>query len=256
MKKFTIQCVLLLFFSSTFAFAQDTLKTSAGRWTTELNINPLQGQISLNNAINQIKVRYFVTNQTALRFAFSLNNIKRDENQKSIYGTNPLDDSYVYKTTTFGLNLGFEQHLTGTRRLSPYIGAEIAFGLKSSKETIDTKESTTEIKGGWETYQSGIYYDPYYRNNISYQYSIPSENGYTSFGINLITGFDFYISKHLFVGYELLFGYNYLKYDDFEVTVTPKPGQTVSNTNYPTKKSKESNFGAKIINGIRFGYTF
>lgn len=255
MKRLTLQIVILLFISTTLLYGQDSLKTSAGRWTTELNINPLQGQISLNNAINQIKVRYFITNQTSLRFAFSLNNIKKDGSSISQYGISPVNNSFTQKSTSFGLNFGFEKHLTGTHRLSPYIGAEIAFGLKNSNETIETLQSTTEIKGGWQTYQTTL---SYYPNSGYGNLTVASntELGYTSMGINLITGFDYYIAKHLFVGYELLFGYNYIKYADIEINITSKPRETITNNANPTQSSQESNFGAKIVNGIRFGYTF
>ena len=249
-------CSMLFLLVSHTALSQDTLKTLSGSWTAELNVNPLQGQISLNNAINQIKVRYFKANNVAYRLAFSINNVKRDDDKKSSYGTNPIDDSDVRKSTSFGLNFGIEKHFTGTRRLSPYIGGEIAFGLKSASETIDSKQSTTEIKGGWQDSQPIQYY-----NNGSYYYytSITNtEHGYKSIGLNFVTGFDFYVAKHLFLGYEMLFGFNYIKNDAIITTVTPKPGQTNYNSgnNSPNQNSKERNFGPKVINGIRLGYTF
>lgn len=255
MKKLSLQCIVLLFITSALAFGQDTIKTPAGRWSTEVNINPLQGQISLNNAINQIKVRYFTVNNVAFRLAFSLNNNKMDDGAKSSYGTNPTNDTEVKKSTTFGLNLGFEQHLNGTRRLSPYIGAEIAFGLKSANETSDDSQGSKEIKGGWINYQMTQYYDPNYGyRTVSSSYIV--EKGYTSFGANLVVGFDYYIASHLFIGYEFLYGFNYVKYDDIELTYTPKIGQSNPNNDYPTISSKVRSFGAKIVNGIRLGYTF
>ena len=255
MKSLSLPIVLLLFLTSHLAMGQDTLKTAPRGWTTELNVNLFQGQVSLNNAINQIKVRYFLNSQSALRLAFSFSNSNKEESSKNPYSTNPYDNTDQKKSNTFGINLGFEHHFTGTRRLSPYIGAEIAFGVKNSNETLKTKDGDTEVKGAWmiaQTYQ-------YYNNGNPYNYivNVPTEKGYTSFGINLLTGFDYYVAKHLYVGYELLLGYSNLKYDDVEITVTPKAGQTsTDNTTYPKLGEKESGFGAKIINGIRLGYTF
>lgn len=254
--------VLLLFvalsiFSTRLTYAQDTLKTCAKSWTAELNVNPFQGQISLNNALNQIKVRYFATDNLAYRLAFNINNVRRDNGQSSAYGSNPIENSDIKKSTTFGLNLGFEKHLTGTRRLSPYIGAEIAFGMKSAKETIDSKQSTTEIKGGWQSTQVLQYNNG---NGTYYYTSINNTDiGYQSFGINIVTGFDYYVAKNFFFGYEMLLGYNYTKYTKVETTFTPKPGQTSqtgANNSYPDQTGKEHSFGPKIINGIRLGYTF
>lgn len=238
-------------------YAQDTLKTCAKQWTAELNVNPFQGQISLNNALNQIKVRYFATNDLAYRLAFNVNNLRKENGLSNVYGTNPIENSDIKKSTSFGINLGIEKHLTGTRRLSPYLGAEIAFGMKFSNETIDTKQSTTEIKGGWQTTQMV----PYSNGNGTYYYTtvINTEIGYQSYGINLVTGFDYYISRNFFFGYEMLLGYNYTKYKKVETTVTPKPGQDSqggSNASYPDQTGKEHSFGPKIINGIRLGYSF
>jgi hypothetical protein len=238
-------------------YAQDTLKTCAKSWTTELNVNPFQGQISLNNALNQIKVRYFATEKLAYRLAFNMNNLRKENGQSNIYGTNPIENSDIKKSTTFGINLGFEKHLSGTRRLSPYIGAEIAYGMKNANETLDTKQSTTEIKGGWQNTQVVQYNN----GNGTYYYTTTNntEIGYFSFGINLVTGFDYYVAKNFFFGYEMLFGYNYTKYNKVETTITPKPSQdsqTGVNNSYPDQTGKEHSFGPKIINGIRLGYTF
>lgn len=237
-------------FSSQIAVSQDSLKTTSHSWTAELNVNPLQGQISLNNAVNQIKVRYFASNQFAYRLAFSVNNVKRDNDQKSTYGANPVNTSDVKKSTTLGLNFGFEKHLVGTRRLSPYIGGELALGLKNANAKYETTEGTTEIKGAWQDIS-------YVSSGSSYYTSyITSEPGYKSIGLNIVAGFDFYIAKHFFFGYEMLFGFTYKKYQDIVRTYTPKPGKPTYNTTYPDQTGSERNFGPKIINGIRLGYTF
>ncbi len=248
----------LIVLSTRLTYAQDTLKTCARSWTAELNVNPFQGQISLNNALNQIKVRYFTTDKFAYRLAFNINNIRKDNGQSNVYGTSPIENSDIKKSTTFGLNLGFEKHLAGTRRLSPYLGAEIAYGSKNANETIDSKQSTTDIKGGWQSTQVLQYNNG---NGTYYYYTTVNntDNGYHSYGVNLVTGFDYYVAKNFFFGYEMLFGYNYTKYTKIETTYTPKPGQenqTSGNASQPDFTGKEHSFGPKIINGIRLGYTF
>lgn len=258
MKNLTLLLILALsVISSCSIYAQDTLKTAAKSWSAELNVNPFQGQISLNNTLNQIKVRYFATEKLAYRLAFNINDVRKDNGQSNVYGTSPIENSDIKKSTTLSVNLGLENHFAGTRRLSPYIGAEIAFGMKDVSETIDTKQSTTEIKGGWQNTQVIQY------NNVngSYYYTTitNTEIGYKSYGINLVTGFDYYVSKNFYFGYEMLFGYNYTKYNKIETTVTPKPGQDTqsgTNSSYPDQTGKEHSFGPKIINGIRLGYTF
>jgi hypothetical protein len=241
--------LLLLFFIffigfSQQGFTQDTLKTTAHHWTTELNINPLQGQINLNNAVNQIKARYFISDQEAYRVAFSINNVRKEDVQSSTYGYNAINNKDIKKSLTINLNLGREKHFIGTRRLSPYIGWELALGFKTTGEKIKTNSTVTEIKQAWEVVNGG---------NITYS---NSDRGCESIGLNAVTGFDFYAAKHFFFGYELLFGMNYIHYNKMKVTITPTDSQTPNYGSYPDLSGNELNFGPKIINGIRLGYTF
>lgn len=108
------------------------LKPQAGNVSTELNINPFNGSISLNNSFNQLKFRFFTAPNFALRLGVNANQSSSTNENSNPYGTN----SYVYEetrsTTTFGLNMGIEKHFAGTRRLSPYIGADLAIVNKNS----------------------------------------------------------------------------------------------------------------------------
>jgi hypothetical protein len=148
-----------------------------------------------------------------------------------------------------GINIGFEKHLPGTKRLSPYIGAELTAGYKWSKDVMETSDLTTTIKGAWQQYQyvqttNGDYYTTI--NN--------GERGYISYGLNLVTGFDFYMAKHLFIGYEMEFGFIKQNYSNIDITYS---GSTSSSTTpSPDYNDKEFSFGPRIINGIRIGFVF
>src|SRR5690349_5082860 len=61
-------------------------KVNAKNFTTELNVNLFQGSLSLNNALQQIKVRYFVGNGWAYRFAVNFNSQKSSNGSSSPYG--------------------------------------------------------------------------------------------------------------------------------------------------------------------------
>src|SRR5688572_9591439 len=119
MKKITLSLLLSCIILS-IAYSQDTLKVTPGSFTTELNINPLKGELSLNNALNQIKVRYFAKENIALRLALNLNSKKITVDNRTIYGTNPFSQEVVQKYSEIGTSLGIEKHFAGTRRLSPY----------------------------------------------------------------------------------------------------------------------------------------
>lgn len=248
MKKITLIYLLIQTMFTATLFGQDTLKAVHNKWLTELNVNLFQGQITLNNAINQVKVRYMLSNNQALRIGFIFSSNKKTDDSEQVYGTSPYKENEDLSTSFLGINAGFEKHFTGTKRLTPYIGAELSIGKKWSKSEIETNTLKTTIDGAWRQVQ-------YYSSGNYYYYSTTySERAYFSYGLNIVTGFDFYMAKNLFVGYEVMFGYQHIKYDNVDVTYsgTDSSNQTAA----PNYKSKESSFGPKVLNGIRIGYVF
>jgi len=245
----SLYIIIFAFFSVTFCIAQDSLKFTKKMLTTELNVNLLQGQLNLNNAINQIKFRYKYTEQIALRIAFSFNTYKNEFSQHTSYGINPIDNINTKKRTTLSLNLGAERHLAGTKRLSPYFGAEIAFGLKRSSNIIENTTSKTTVDGAWQNIE---YSASGYQSNLSMSYEEP---GYTSIGLNFIAGFDFYLAKHIYCGYELMYSFRYQKNAPISTDYVPKDGST-SVTTYPDVKGSQFEMGPQLINGIRIGFVF
>ncbi len=240
MKK-TVLASLLLLAAIQFAFSQDTLKAVKGKYTTELNVNPFEGEVSFNNLLNQIKIRTFISDQYALRLAFNTDFVKNINDAENVYGPSPYKSEQTQKSSTIGVNFGIEKHFAGTQRLSPYIGAEVFYGNKSSSQENRGKNASgelqeREIKGAW------------YGSQQSY-----IERGYNQGGLNLLAGFDFYIAKNFYFGYEMAWGYSTLKYKDVEVTYKPMPddGNPLGETDI-----KEVKFGANLINGIRLGFIF
>jgi hypothetical protein len=240
MKK-TVLVSLFLLAGIHFAFSQDTLKAVKGKYTTELNVNPFQGDVSFNNLINQIKIRTFISDQYALRLAFNTDFVKNTNDAENVYGPSPYKSEQTQKSTTIGVNFGIEKHFTGTQRLSPYIGAEIFYVNKSSSQHNNSENTSgeteeREIDGAWYASQQGY-----------------TERGYNQGGLNLLAGFDYYIAKNFYFGYEMAWGYSSLKYKDIEVTYKPEPdeGNPLGDTDI-----KEVKFGAKLLNGIRLGFIF
>lgn len=252
---------VLCVFSKVGILAQDTIKAVAGSFLTELNINPLQGSISLNNSINQIKFRYFKNESLAIRYAMGLNRVSKNESETQNYGSNPIDNEINKKYTHFTAGFGFEKHFKGTRRLSPYIGAELALAIKRTSSNTNTKTTKKEIKGTW--FETKIISIP--GINGGYNYTTTSyfaERGYSSFGINGIVGFDYYVSNHLFVGYEIIFEISKKWYQKIEINETnittsvPGSGYNSGQNYYPNTEANDFELGPKIINGFRLGYIF
>ncbi len=230
---------------------ETTFKPSKNDWATELNINPFKGELSLNNSLKQIKVRKFTQDNVALRFGFNANRLSSTFENVNPYGTN----ASVYKnnrsSTTVGINFGVEKHLKGTKRLSPYIGLDIELANKSSKQEITNGQVTTTIKGSWTNVATSYSGYDQYGNPIARQTYSEDEKAFFSYGLNVVSGFDFYISRHFFFGSEFSFGFQNKNYKNLEVSTTGSASNPSNNTE---QKNSAFTFGPSVINGIRLGY--
>ncbi|MFD2512943.1 hypothetical protein ACFSRY_03630 [Pontibacter locisalis] len=223
--------------------ATPEFKPQARQFATELNVNPFNGTISLNNSINQLKFRYFTTHNFAVRLGFNGSRISASSENSNPYGTNSYRFSEERSSTTIGVNLGMEKHFAGTKRLSPYVGADIIVENKSASHDITSGQTETNVTGAWRitSYSSG--YPPQTIMNFT-------ERGYTRYGLNLVSGFDFYMAKSFFFGYEVNFGFSQTNFHDIEVK------QSDMNYNNPDTKNTSFSFGPNLANGFRIGYVF
>jgi hypothetical protein len=232
------------------AYGQDSIKVhhelfykpTYDKLTLELNINPFTGELSLNNFLNQIKLRYFTASDFAIRVGFNVDMTKKDITTTNPYGTNPYTLEENKKTSLLGLNAGIEKHFAGTRRLSPYVGLELAVAFKSSSHVINDGSTETTIDNAWRTVAL-------VNNSFVYGYE---EKAYFQYGANLIAGFDFYVARHFFMGYEISYRFYNKEYNGVEITTvgTPFPQDN------PDSNETEFSVGPNLLNGIRIGYVF
>lgn len=225
-----------------------SLKQRGRNVATELNVNPFNGSLSLNNSLNQIKFRYFTSPAFAWRLGITGSQINSVSENNQPYGNNPYRFKDERSSTTLGLNLGLEKHFAGTKRLSPYLGADLILASKSTEQETTEGQTVTTITGAWRDYV----HDP---NNPAYpsiQYS--AERGYVRYGLHVFTGFDFYMARHFFFGYEVNFGVSRSVLDDIEVTQTYSTGYSPANNN--EVKNNSFTFGPSLMNGVRIGYIF
>ena len=222
--------------------SQDLLKVTSAHLTMELNINPFRGDLSLNNALNQIKLRYFTTDNFAIRLGFNIDVKKKETTVTNPYGTNPFISNEDKKYTGIGINVGVEKHFAGTRRLSPYIGLEFALGTKFSNYATDDGTVKTKIDGAWRS-------TTLVNNTFVYGYE---EKGFVKYGLNLLAGFDFYVAKNFFVGYEAALQFSNIEYADIDITTTGSSFPPDS----PDSKETEVTVSPMLLNGIRIGYVF
>jgi outer membrane protein W len=241
-------CILLCSLISCLVNGQDTLKVTAGHFTTELNFNPFQGDLSLNNAVDQIKVRYFFAGNIALRIGLTHDSRKSKSETSNAYGTNASSQANDKKTSTLGVNFGIEKHFKGTKRLSPFLGGELVFASKSSSQTMTSVSPSntpntieTKINGAWQTVT--------FLNN--YQVLGYEERGFFQYGMNLVAGFDFYFAQNVYLGYELAYAVLKTKYKTIDITTTPS-----TNSSMPDTSQQDFSMGPSLINGLRIGFVF
>jgi hypothetical protein len=144
-----------------------------------------------------------------------------------------------------------EKHFTGTRRLSPYLGAEVIFAKKAASHDITTSTTSTKIEGAWRQQSYG--------GNPNYPVSLSGygERAYLRYGANLVAGFDFYMAKHYYFGYEITFGFSSTKYRDIDTSTIYTSGTYIPSENIEIDYDDQSfSIGPNLINGIRLGYAF
>lgn len=216
-KQFVI--VLLFAFVSIQVLAQDAdrKKPELGDFSVEVNFNPFSSS-PVN--INYLRGRYFTSETSAVRIGFSLgfqnDNPNKDEN---------------FNTVELNIRPGYEWHFAGTDRLSPYVGLELDYALKTSKYTNDNEGAfVSEVTGAWD--ENG------------------TEQGYSRIGANFIIGADFYVAKRLYIGTE--FGYGYQKINDKDIKVTTDD----PDSDLDIKGGSAAQFGTNFNSSLRLGFVF
>ena len=195
--------LICLLFSLTF-FSQ---KQELGNITTELELAPL-GSEPLK--IGSLRARYFNQNNRAFRLSIYLGGSSTTTNSIGInYDQLGNIDSVELKSKSSNLDFilrpGYEMHLSGTEKLSPYIGGEAYFGVKSTKSKDETN---------WND------------NGDNKIMTTATKQKTPTFGINLLVGADYYITEKVYLGAE--FGYGFLSEGRGKTTVeyeNPSSGQ-------------------------------
>jgi hypothetical protein len=208
-------------------------KQAGGEKSLEVQFAPLsESPVSISG----IRLRIFNSESSAIRLGVNLGGSKSEEITQA---TNTVLDSLelidVNKTFNFSIRPGFEMHLAGTDRLSPYVGAELVFGMSNTTSEFQeqypddqNKEQvmTTIVKGGTST-----------------------------FGLSAVAGADFYFSDAIYLGAELSFGFASTKDKEIETTFqNPKDDLTAFTTTKGNVSS--SSWGPTAQGTIRLGWLF
>jgi hypothetical protein len=226
------------------------------------------------------RFRYFFTDRLALRTTINIDfdhdKVKRniDETNEHYGGKEVITGEYTKKdkSTEFSIAPGLEYHFGNWERMSVYLGGELFFGIRTTKNTIDLE---TEALYYSRDYNSGEYiFSGIRKQTSSFEAKNCTsnwtdhyvQNGKMVFGVSALAGMDFYIYKGLYMGAELGLGYTYSTFlkgnvkENDEIIQTPVQGAIIIDKyNEEIKledKISNGNFSFKCNPMIRFGWKF
>lgn len=225
-------------------------KQTGGEHNLELNFTPLGGTPF---AINGLRYRQFTSENSALRVnvfvgSSSDKTVKAQEGELS--SEDPTSPVLYMWDRSFDLTIrpGYEMHFDGTDRLSPYVGAEVDFGIgsMSMEEEFWSPDDPTATS---------------LSDNV--QWSETQKDGYVRFGLNLLAGFDFYFADNVYVGGELGFGFSNMSMRDSEVEATNQQawgllrvGDEDADLPDPVENGSTFSVGPTVNGAIRCGFLF
>ena len=198
------------------------------------NLNTVDG---MSWTAPSLRLRYFVNDNIAARVQFGFGG-----DGTSVAGV-PSTESYTYfenpdgtgasgtqeiKRGAYNLQLGAEYHLKGTEKMSPYFALGVNLGGGSYDEKWTNSDGTSYVNG----------------------LNATVAGGYSTFGVSLGAGFDYYIAENLYLGLEMNLSRSNVSYDAGVVTV----GGAVAGYE-PAYKESYTNIGA-AHGSIRIGWRF
>ena len=139
---------------------------------------------------SSLNFRYFISDKSALRVVLSVNG----SNSSTIIQDKNDDFQHLElqsKNSNFSgyIAPGYEIHLEGTEKLSPYYGAQLSFGYSRYEETLEEQPN------------GGVYWQP-----LPYKITTVTTSSSFRGGAYLLAGADYYFSKNIYLGAELNVG--------------------------------------------------
>jgi outer membrane protein W len=232
MKKIILSAALVAIAGLTYA-----QKPAAGAVTGEIQLNFQTGTSAVNVVSPDLKARYFLADDLALRINFGVTSSSTSydvaENPDGTGSTGTVEAS----ASGFSIGVGIEKHFAGTERLSPYIGASIGYSSNSSDATL-----------------TNAAYDPTFGDYMyANGYSSTQDNGAVStFGIKLLAGADYYFVNNVYLGVEVGWGFSSSSEGDTKtVDVTPAGSSTSVSPG-----GSSSSLSVSTNPGLRLGFRF
>jgi len=202
------------------------------------NINVAPVKDPLGNDV--ILAKYYLKDNHVIRLGFGMQSYNSKYQLVDSLGSSKVAYDSTFKKFNLYISPAYEYHLPGLKRLDPYIGAGLNFGiLGKNKQQIDIE--TTDTTGTD-------------KRQITY-----NKDGGFMFGINGIIGFNYYIAPKLAMGLEYNIGYYWARDGgDWErVTIdTPVSGSSTSRREIGSERLASGGFDLANNLSITVSYYF
>ncbi len=250
MNKLFLTLSLIVFSTVLFAQEEQSLKGQEGDWGLSINISGIINDIRLENDKDangnyMVFGRKYLKDDAALRIGL---NITSDRNKWTAEDSLTLGSGNRALQTVdssrtrfdFSVLVGYEKHMTGTKRLDPYFAGEFMVGRIGNTKT----DATTTLKDVTGTDKTDF---------------TRQEDGGLTFGLGVVAGFNYFIAPKFSLGAEFGFAYTYVKTggEFSESTVnTPVSGSQTTTFILGKQQQSGSNIGVSSTSGIVLSYFF
>lgn len=250
MKNLILLLALTIFSTVLLAQEVETLKGQEGDWGLSINISGIINDIRLENDKDangnyMAFARKYLKDDVALRIGLNVtsdrNKWTTEDSLSLASGSRALQTVDSSKTRfDFSVLVGYEKHMTGTKRLDPYFAAELMIGRIGNTKT----DATTTLKDVTGTDKT--------------DFTRQQDGGFTM-GLGLVAGFNYFIAPKFSLGAEFGFAYTYMKsggnYSESTVN-TPVSGSQTSTFILGKQEQSNNTIGISSTSGIVLSYFF
>ncbi len=225
------------------------------RFMVELNFNPFgsEGVFSFE----YLQTKYKIGNKTSLRLGIQFDRQKNSKTEEDYNKDEESKPTVFEESKLFGIKPGIEFRILENSKISPYWGFEFSDVKKTTNaEYVEYSTSYDFETSKYTYYEIKTKVDGAFREQINYYTNTyEKERAYHSLGANLLLGSDFYFFKNMYMGFELGLGYEVIKYNKINVTITyEEENEEDIEENYPSYKTKKMAlyYNSAFRLGIRF----
>ena len=179
-------------------------KQLGGEHNVEVNLTPF-GNSPVDGTT--IKYRYFLEDNRAFRVSLTVGSTSGTYAyyQEGEQLGDPVSPQLNMETSNslIGIAPGYEIHFSGTDNLSPYFGIEAYYMMGSRTDLIESWGPNDLDNVG----QPDVYVT----------WDLTNKQAYSSMGLNLLFGADYYFSDAIYVGFEAGLGFGTTSFGNHEI---------------------------------------